>query len=164
MGLLLHVVSAKIPNGRTYLYEPEKENLAFGEANFALNHLKGDFNQAFISANVNLDNHPPIINLDYIIQTKNLDHIDILHCDIQGYEYEMLSTATDILKSGKVGYLFISTHSDEIHESCRQIIGNCSFDIIAEANLRETYSVDGIIVAKHHLYKGIAPISISKKH
>ncbi len=153
----------KIPHGKTYLYEPEKENLEFGKANFEINLLKGDFNQAFISSSVNLENQPPIINLDYIMQTKNLSQIDILHSDIQGYEYELLSTATDILKSGKIGYLFISTHSDEIHDKCFQLIKSCSFEIIANANLQETYSVDGIIIARHHLYKGIAPMLISKK-
>lgn len=153
----------KIPNGTTYLYEPETENLEFGRANFKLNHLNGDFNQAFISSTVNLEIHPPIINLAYIMQTKNLEHIDVLHCDIQGYEYELLSAGIDILSSGKIGYLFISTHSDELHSQCLQLIQNSSFEIIAEANLQETYSVDGIIVAKYHLYKGIEPIIISKK-
>lgn len=153
----------KVPSGKAYLYEPELENLEFGKANFKLNKLQGDFNQAFISSFVDLENSPPTVNLEYIMTSKNLKHIDILHCDIQGYEYELLGTAINILKDGKVGYLFISTHSEEIHQRCIELIQNSSFEILSAANLQETYSVDGIIVARHKAYKGIEPVEISKK-
>jgi hypothetical protein len=153
----------QIPKGKTYLYEPEVLNLEFGKKNFELNKLEGDFNQAFISAEVDLKNQPPVINLPHIVETKKLEKIDILHCDIQGHEVELLSTATDLFKKGTVGYLFISTHSDQLHQKCLEIIKACSFEVIAEANMQETYSVDGLIVAKHIEYKGINTINISKK-
>lgn len=152
----------QIPQGKTYLYEPNFNNLAFGKANFKLNGLVGDFNRAFTSNRVDLQSQPPIIDLAYIFKDKRLDQIDILHCDIQRYEYELLSGASELLQSGRIGYLFISTHSPAIHQQCLNIVNEANYEIIAQADLDETFSVDGLIVARHRNYAGIGPIEISK--
>jgi len=153
----------KNPNGKSILYEPSLENMKFGEENFKLNGLKGDFNQAFVSSNIDLNTSPCTVNLPYIFEQKKIKFLDILHSDIQGFELELLEGGRDILAEGKVGYLFISTHSNEIHSKCLKIIMECGFILISEANLDESFSYDGIIVARFKSYNGIKPIAISKK-
>ena len=87
------------------------------------------------------------------MKSKNIDHIDILHSDIQGYEFEMLSdiiSKSNLLKENKIKYLFISTHSDKIHYDCIDLLKNNDYRIIASSDFEtETFCYDGIIVACH---------------
>jgi len=84
------------------------------------------------------------------MKKKNINYVDILHSDIQGYEYEMLSDIVPLLKENKIKYLFISTHSDDIHYKCIDLLKNNNYRIIASADFdTETFCYDGIIVACH---------------
>jgi hypothetical protein len=79
---------------------------------------------------------------------KNIDYIDILHSDIQGYELELLQDVTPLLKAKKIKYIFVSTHSDKLHYDCLKILKKCNYRIIASADFEtETFCFDGIIVA-----------------
>ena len=75
----------------------------------------------------------------------------------------MLLGAEQTIVSNKVGYIFISTHSNELHEACFNWLIEHQFKIIASANLSESYSEDGLLVAKSINYKGIEPIEISRR-
>ncbi|WP_410220014.1 FkbM family methyltransferase [Pedobacter sp.] len=150
------------PMGRSYLFEPDIRHLEFGIKNFELNHFKGDFTHAFIGKEF-YNNIPPILTIDQIVEEKKISFIDILHCDIQGYELEMLIGAQNTLKQQKIGYFFISTHSNKLHRDCLIFLKKQDFIIICECDLQQTYSVDGLIVAKSKGYKGIESIIISKK-
>ncbi len=152
----------KRPLGKAILYEPELENLEFGKENFKLNNLEGDFNRAFISSKIDLTQHPPQITLSHILKSKKLKFIDVLHSDIQGYELQFLQECHAELKTS-VGYMFISTHTNGIHAGCLKIIKAASFEIISEVNLDDSYSYDGIIVARNPSYAGIPPMNISRK-
>lgn len=130
--------------------------------NFALNNMKGDFTGAYIG-------HPQpgadikYISVDQLVKEKGIDFIDILHSDIQGFEYEMLEGVTETIAANKIGYVFISTHSNELHENCKKFLLDKGFELICDANLDESYSEDGLIVVKAPHYKGIAPMQISKR-
>jgi hypothetical protein len=60
----------------------------------------------------------------------------------------MLKGAEKALAEKKIGYLFISTHSNQLHQDCITLLKIKGYLIVCEANLDESYSVDGIIVAK----------------
>ncbi|MCJ0742449.1 FkbM family methyltransferase [Pedobacter montanisoli] len=150
------------PMGRSYLFEPDIQNLEFGIKNFELNHFNGDFTHAFIGKQFH-NNIPPILTIDQIVEEKEISFIDILHCDIQGYELEMLMGAQHTIKEQKVGYFFISTHSNKLHRDCLNFLEKQGLIIVCECDLKQTYSVDGLIVAKNQSYKGIENIEISKK-
>ena len=82
------------------------------------------------------------------MREKDIEFIDILHSDIQGFEYEMLQDILILLLGKKIGYLFISTHSDELHSQCIQLLESCPYKIIASADFEtETFCCDGIIIA-----------------
>lgn len=150
-------------DGEAYLFEPNKDNLKMGELNFQLNNFEGDFTNAFIAKELNLDGDPPTLNLDYIVKVKNIGFIDILHCDIQSYELDMLKGASVTIANDKIGYLFISTHSNDIHKDCLKFLEANNYLILSEADMINTYSVDGVIVARSKTYPGIDPIALSQK-
>lgn len=75
----------------------------------------------------------------------------------------MLDGAARTLAAGKVDYIFISTHSPELHVECMTKLKSFGYLILADADMEETYSVDGLIVAKHHKILDPEFIEISKK-
>src|SRR5690606_28520719 len=116
-----------------------------------LNNQRGNFNNYYIGKFK--DRNKKIINIDSFCKLKNIDFIDILHSDIQGYEYDMLLGATEMLSSKKIGCVFISTHSNELHEKCLNFLtDNFGFKLISSANLDQSYSYDGVIVMKSPQY------------
>ena len=87
------------------------------------------------------------------MKKNNLDHVDILHSDIQGYELDMLTDMvykSKLLKENKIKYLFISTHNDNLHYKCINLLKANDYRIIASTDFNtETFCYDGLIVACH---------------
>ena len=106
---------------------------------------------------------PKIITVDSFCHDQDIKHLDILHADIQGFELDMLMGAKEMLSQKKIDYIFISTHSNELHEQCLEILGHNQYAILASANLDETYSYDGLIVAKKESLQVPSQIVISKR-
>jgi hypothetical protein len=132
----------KIKNAKNYCIEPDLQNLKLGLQNCILNGVTAEFSQAFIGRNN--------LNVSTFMQDKNIKNIDILHSDIQGYELEMLEDIKELLLQNKIKYLFISTHSDDLHYKCVDFLKNNNYRIIASADFEtETFCFDGIIVACH---------------
>lgn len=132
----------KIKNGRSFMIEPSDKNLEIGKKHFSLNFSDIDdvtFTKGFV---------PKDINIVKYTKENNIDHIDILHSDIQGSELKMLMDIEDLLNEGKVSYLFISTHSRGHHVGCTNFLIKHGYRIVASADhTNETFCCDGIIVA-----------------
>lgn len=141
--------SSKVVNAKCYMIEPDIIAYCYGKSNFRLNGMKGDFTNAFISSHSSIDEKGErITNLDDFVKEKQISQIAILHSDIQGYEYEMLKGATQCFEKNMIHYLFISTHSSVIHQDCLNFLLKYNFQVIAAADLPQTYSVDGLIAAR----------------
>ena len=95
--------------------------------------------------------------------TNKIEFIDILHSDIQGFEYDMLLGSAQTIKENKIGYVFISTHGNDVHYKCLHFLVQHKFKILCDADEYETYSLDGLIVARAEHYKGLDKIEISLK-
>lgn len=149
------------PQAKCYLVEPETENLLSGKINFRINSRKGHFTQAKVDRSV--IKNPAIITVDWFCKFHSISHLDILHSDIQGYELAMLEGASETLKEGRVDYIFISTHSSELHANCLAKLKSFGYILLCEADMNETFSVDGLIVAKHSSIKNPIMCEISKK-
>jgi hypothetical protein len=79
------------PGRRAILVEPDLANLRMGRENLALNGLSGEFIHAAVGAVPGRDEHGRrTVSVDEIVGQHHLDRVDILHCDIQGYEVDML--------------------------------------------------------------------------
>tara|TARA_Y100000593_G_scaffold94758_1_gene195780 strand:+ start:1758 stop:2606 length:849 start_codon:yes stop_codon:yes gene_type:complete len=132
----------EISNAKLYCIEPEKENLEVGKRNCELNNIKADFTQGYIGTNQ--------LTVTQFIKDKSIDYIDMLHSDIQGLELEMLADIKPLLKHKQIKYLFVSTHSQDIHIKAREAILECDYRIIADADFDfKTFCMDGIIIACH---------------
>lgn len=152
----------KVDGAKNYMIEPDSFNIESGRRNFALNGMEGDFTRAFVSGH-SAKGDPRTICIDDFVKEKGIDFIDILHSDIQGYEYEMLKGAVDTIRSKKIAYVFISTHTNEIHNNCLNFLRKHEFFIIANADLDTTYSQDGIIVGSAPFVDWNEKIPISQK-
>lgn len=152
----------ELPGATNFMIEPDAFNLGQGKRNFKLNNLIGHFTQAFV-ASQSQDGNVPTICVDDFVRTQSITFIHMLHSDIQGFEYEMLKGARKTFEEKKVGYVFISTHSNVIHDQCFQFLTERNFVIIASANLDQSYSEDGLIAARAPYFDGINRIEISLK-
>jgi len=146
---------------KCFLIEPEPANLLSGKMNFRLNGRTGYFVQAGVDRTPKIK--PRTISVDSFCSDRGIDHLDILHADIQGYELLMLEGAYKMLSSGKVDFVFISTHSNSLHADCIKTLVSTGYVVLAEADLNETFSHDGLIVAKHKGIDQPERIKISRK-
>ncbi len=161
-----------VPNAKNYMIEPNPKKLAIGEKNFLLNNIDGIFFWAFLGKNsdknstfIDWDNKHykvPKICIDDFVKENNIEYIHILHSDIQGAEYDMLLGCKETILNEKIGYLFISTHGGDRHSKCINFLTNNNFHIVAEHSAEESYSADGLIVAKHKSFPILNFIEISK--
>ena len=149
---------------RCILVEPEINHLRCGRENFEINNLKGEFVRGKIGAETENNNKGlPLLTVDSIVDEYGLIHINILHSDIQGFEFDMLHGAKNAFDRRMIDYFFISTHSNELHRECISFLKDQRYLILADADLNETYSCDGIIVARRMEIEGMDSIAISKK-
>jgi FkbM family methyltransferase len=136
-----------VKSARAYLIEPAPVNLRVGQENFRLNGFTGDFTQAYVGREKGVyADGVAILNMDTFAAEHGLDRIDILHADIQGAELDMLNGARGLLERRVVRYLFVSTHSMELHGECRKLLTSTGYVELASVNLQESYSADGILV------------------
>lgn len=152
----------KKSNAECYLIEPSKFNILCGKLNFKLNKKNGVFTQAFIS-DKSLNEKVPTISVEDFCSEKSITRINILHSDIQGFEEKMLIGCGDLLAQSRIDYIFISTHSNSLHTNCINILKNNNYKILCEADLDNTFSVDGLIVAASKAMDSVE-IKISKKN
>lgn len=156
--------NSKIKNATNYMIEPE--NVDSGIRNFNLNKMKGNFTKAYISdcsGKNKAESETPTICIDDFIKEKNIEFVDILHSDIQGYEFLMLKGAEEILDKKNIGYIFISTHSQDLHFKCMDYLKLKGYILVCSSDLDESYSWDGLLVFKNPDYNGLDTINISKR-
>jgi len=128
------------PAARVIMVEPEAQNLAAGKSNFALNALQGEFLQGFVGTGA--------FEVDRFMADKHLEHLDILHSDIQGFEVEMLDGAKATLEKHRAGYVFVSTHSQELHQQVLARLRALGYRVEVSSDFEhETTSFDGLVFA-----------------
>jgi hypothetical protein len=126
--------------GKSYCIECDEQFLQQGINNFKLNNVVGNFTKGFVGNSG--------INLSNFISENNLEYIDILHSDIQGYELEMLHQIEKLLLNKKIKYLLISTHSDKIHYDCINFLSTSGYRIVTCCDYEsETFQYDGFILS-----------------
>ncbi|CAN5475150.1 hypothetical protein BH09BAC3_BH09BAC3_34500 [soil metagenome] len=155
--------ASKVTQARCYMIEPDPHKMNFGKLNFKLNNLTGTFDLGFITDQPNLRSSIPYYSVDHLLKKYKIDHLNILHSDIQGYELRMLEGSIEALEKQKIDYFFISTHSNELHTCCINKLKSHHYTIVCEVNLDESYSVDGLIVAKRQGAAGPDSIEISRR-
>lgn len=151
------------PAGRNLLLEPDPGNLALGLRHFELNGFKtawlrtgggsccGDFD--FLAESDGIRRKTPVTSIDALVDQLDISYIDILHCDAQGIELEVLLGAERTIAANRLRFVVISTHHHQIcgdpllHHRCLEHLNNLGAQVIAEHSVAESYSGDGLIVA-----------------
>ena len=146
-----------------YLVEPMLSHMNYGKKNFQINSAKGHFTQAFVGGKSGTMENTPMICVDDFVAEHAIEHIDILHVDIQGAEVDMLHGAVRTLARKAIDYIFLSTHSNELHAGCKRFLEEHDFVILASANIDESYALDGVLVARRADKPGLEPVAISLK-
>lgn len=128
------------PDATTIMVEPDPKSLAAGQANFALNGYEGEFIPAFVGTGQ--------WELDPFLRERRIRHVDVLHVDIQGYEIELLQSGTRALASGFIDYVFVSTHSQDLHHAVINGFAKLDFRVEAQSDFESgTTSSDGFVFA-----------------
>lgn len=140
----------EIEGAKNYMIDINQQLLNVGKTNFEINGLKGNF---YIDSVPNFD-------FSFFLEKNQINFVDILHSDIQGWEYHLLQDCQKNLE--KIGYIFLSTHTDKytpgtawnsprelLHEDCLEFFNSAGWDILCEHNMKESFSHDGLIVAKN---------------
>lgn len=154
--------NSKVKGAKNILVD-NHDGIQRAKANFSMNKLNAEFMEAYIGK-ANPESSVRITNVDEIAGIFNLNFIHILHCDIQGFEMEMLETMPNQLTKKGIGYVFISTHSNDLHYACLKFLDNNGFSILCHADLDNSFSEDGLIVAKANHFKGIEKVHISMRN
>lgn len=154
-----------VKNANNYMIDTTDFYLAVGKDNFELNNKNGTFDFGHIGYYP--EHTSPQLFIDSYLESKGIDHVHVLHSDIQGAELEMLESCEQSIKKNMIDYFVISTHPvgeiyDELHYKCLEFLIQKNFHIIAEHTPSQSCSADGLIVARRKDVAGPDYVSISK--
>ena len=161
-----------VPGSRAVCVEPNVGNLEVGRRNIALNGRTAEF----INALVGEASRPGAPGLESLDMNALLDRIDsspveVLHMDVQGAELPFIRSMPRAVEAGLVRFVVVSTHGEAIsgsattHEDCIRELEACGGTILAEHDVAESYSGDGLIVACFQSQdRGIRLPEVSRNH
>lgn len=147
---------SEVADARCFCVEPASRNIRMGIDNFALNFGASPsrvlFEQAFAGKKdvpEGVESGIPTVSVDGFLSKHGISRLEILHADTQGHEFEVLLGANRSLSSAAIDYVFLSTHGNELHRLCLEELRRHGYRIMADVDLLETYSFDGLIVAQN---------------
>jgi hypothetical protein len=163
---------------RSYIVEPDPAHLEIGRTNARLNGCEPVFIHAYVGPQPRAPEpfatessgilELSCVSVASLIATRGIEHLDLLHCDAQGIETGVLESCTDLFGAGQVSWVFVSTHAHQIsgdpltHQRCLSLLLKAGATIVAEHDVHESFSGDGLIVAKFGaLPEGWVPPALS---
>ena len=148
---------------QAYVVEPDPAHIAVGRANAALNHSEITFVQGCVGAEpIHTVTFPtesawniriPQISIPSFLREHRISKLDILHCDTQGAETEIIRSCETLFRDRAMGFGIFSTHSHHIsgdpltHQRCLAMLKDFGGTILAEHDVHESFSGDGLIAA-----------------
>lgn len=133
-------VKRKRPAATVYLVEAEAAYLEVGVKNFRRNRLDGEFIQAFVGKGQ--------FGVDAFLTEKGLARLDVLHADIQGFEDQMLADCAGALSRHAIDYVFVSTHSQELHRHVVDVLLGHGYRVEVSSDFdHDSTSFDGLVFA-----------------
>jgi hypothetical protein len=153
-----------VPRARSFIVEPLPFCMMAAQTNFRHAGKQVTFERAYVGdPRSRSDDGTPFITVDDFCARHTLTRLGILHADIQGAELDMLRGAKGMIEAEAIDYIFISTHSVSLHHDCVKWLESHRYQIVASADLAETFSFDGLIVAKSRRAQGPSAVAISRK-
>ena len=156
--------SRAVQEARLILVEPIDYRQAVAQCNLAVNGVEAALVTAAIGDStvpiIDFQNGPATANgieqlaLDDLLDRMQQQIVDLLHADIQGFEYAMLRGAARSFGEHRIKFVFISTHrwleegrQLDLHRACRDRLTNEGYLIFAEHTPEESFTVDGLLAA-----------------
>lgn len=140
----------RVKDGRAVMVEPDPERRDSGIRNFKLNNLTGTFLSGYVGRDSGISSDGiPVLSIGSILESTGLEYVSVLHSDIQGAELSMLEGATDFLEDGKIEYLFLSTHSEQLHSACAEFMSRFNYRLLEDIPCFASDSEDGLLVFQH---------------
>ncbi|WP_084113200.1 FkbM family methyltransferase [Belnapia moabensis] len=149
---------------RSVIVEADPANLEVGRTNARLNNRAPYFINAFVgktpaaptpfTTEVSGIRELACVTVDSLMESQKIEHLDLLHCDAQGAELDVLTSCTELATAGRLSWVIVSTHTHHIskdpltHQRCLAVLRQADATIIAEHDVQESYSGDGLILAK----------------
>ncbi len=150
------------PHRRAFALEPDPAHLALGRRNAALNGLRpmfrqgvlavGDARRATLSTESSGWQEVDAVPLTEIAAALG-GRIDLLLCDAQGAETDLVGALQGLSRTGAIGFVILSTHAEAItgdpltHQRCLRAMKALGAHVLAEHDVHESFSGDGLIVA-----------------
>lgn len=146
---------------KAVVIEPDPENLKIGMQNASLNSLSPRFVQmgvgpagrrAFQTQNGEVVD-VEFLDVPAMITRFGVDPLDILHCDAQGAELEVILSCENLLRAGAIRFVVVSTHVQDIcgdplmHQRCLKALAEAGGRILLDVDVHESFGGDGVIVA-----------------
>ena len=148
---------------QSYVVEPDPNHIAVGRANAALNRQEIAFVQACVgpnsvravtfttefAGNIQI----PCISIPDFLRERQIQRLDILHCDTQGAETAIIELCESLFRRGVIHFGVFSTHSHHIsgdpltHQRCVAMLKDFGGTILVEHDVHESFSGDGLIAA-----------------
>jgi FkbM family methyltransferase len=148
---------------RSIVLEPDPSHLKIGKRNAELNGRTIEFVQASVgeysvpARPFRTESSGEIllrqVNVPDLLEEKGVSYLDILHSDVQGAETGIIASGEHLLRSHKIGFYIVSTHSHHIsgdvltHQKCLAMMQEFGGRILIEHDVQESFSGDGLIVA-----------------
>lgn len=152
------------PGRRGIIVEADPAHLKVGRINARLNGCQPKFVHAFVGRHAappapfqtevsgTLD--LPCVSVPDLMASHGVERLDLLHCDAQGAEFAVLESCVELAAAGRLSWLVVSTHTHHIskdpltHQRCLAVLVRAGATILAEHDVQESFSGDGLIVAK----------------
>jgi FkbM family methyltransferase len=149
---------------RAIAVEPDAVHLEVGRETARLNDVEiefvhacvGDHHEDLVEFDT-ADGHGtfsiPMVTVPDVMAQHGLDRLEILHCDTQGQELGVIHSCEELLRDGRIRFVVVSTHSHHIsgdpltHQECLATLARYGGRILAEHDVHESFSGDGLIVA-----------------
>jgi len=159
-------VAHAIPLAQCLMVEPDPNHLEVGRRNAALNDVAPRLLQAAAGAehgsmlrlaceSDGVRRRVGVVTLDGLMVDHALERVEVLFCDVQGAELDVLRGVGRALADRRLRFLVLSTHHHSIsgdaltHQRCLEKLAEFDAHVIAEhsVSVSESCSGDGLIVA-----------------
>lgn len=138
------------PSASCFLVEPEPTNLKAGQANFRNHGYEGVFIQDKVAKGA--------FEVDSFLQGRPFEGLTVLHSDVQGFEDQMLDGARQTLTRKAVDYVFISTHSQRLHQDVERQLRDFGYRIEVSSDFENhTTAYDGLVFASTPAVEPVLP-------
>ena len=75
----------------------------------------------------------PCLTLDAFAEQHDIDHIDLLKIDVEGFEHDVLQGAVQSL--GKTNRIVLEYHSEVLKAQCAEVLSEAGFQLTTKDNL-----------------------------